>query len=102
MINIRTLRKIENNGGLTLRRGRIINYKSGYQVATEGVTTTNIAEVRSLIIAYDGNCGLWLCDGIWYIDKCHRVTTKREALEVGRTHDQLSVFKWADKSLIYC
>lgn len=102
MINIRTLRKIENNGGLTLRRGRIINYKSGYQVATEGVTTTDITEVRRLIISYDGNCGLWLENGVWYIDRCHRVATKREALEVGRACKQISVFKWADKSLIYC
>lgn len=101
MINIRTLRKIENNGGLTLRNGKPIEYKSGYQVATEGVTTTNITEVRALIIAFDGNCGLWLENGVWYIDRCHRVSTKREALEVGRACKQISVFKWANKSLIY-
>ena len=102
MINIRTLKKIENNGGLTLKNGKIIEYKSGYQVATEGVTTTDINCVRALIIAFDGNCGLWLEDGIWYIDRCHRVSTKRKALEVGREHQQISIFKWANKSLIYC
>ena len=40
MINIRTLRKITNNGGLTLKNGRPITYKSGWQVATEGMETT--------------------------------------------------------------
>ena len=64
MINIRTLRKIENNGGLTLKNGKIIEYKSGYQVATEGVTTTDITKVRALMLAFNGNCGLWLEDGV--------------------------------------
>lgn len=102
MINIRTLRKIENNGGLTLKKGKIVNYKSGYQVATEGVTTTNIAEVRALMLKFDGNCGLWLENGVWYIDRCQRVSTKRDALALGRRCNQISIFKWANKSLIYC
>ncbi len=37
MINIRTLRKLGNNDGLTLKCGRPITYKTGYQVASEGV-----------------------------------------------------------------
>lgn len=102
MINIRTLRKIENNGGLTLKKGKPIAYKTGWQVATEGVTTTDINEVRSLIKVYGGNCGLWLENGIWYIDKSHRVATKKEALKVGRACNQISILKWADMSLAYC
>lgn len=102
MINIRTLKKIENNGGLTLKNGKIISYKTGYQVATEGVTTTNIYEVRALVKGYDGNCGLWLEDGVWYIDKSHREPTKKKALEVGRAHNQISIFVWKNSSLIYC
>ena len=102
MINIRTLRKIENNGGLTLKNGKIIEYKSGYQVATEGVTTTDITKVRAFMLAFGGNCGLWLEDGVWYIDHCRRVSTKRDALALGRRCKQISIFKWADKSLIYC
>ena len=102
MINIRTLRKIENNGGLTLRDGKIITYKSGYQVATEGETTTDINAVRAIMKRYNGNCGLWLENGIWYIDKSHREPTKKKALEVGRAHNQISVFVWKNSSLIYC
>ena len=102
MINIRTLRKIENNGGLTLKNGKIICYKTGYQVATEGVTTTDINAVRALVKEYDGNCGLWLEDGIWYIDRSHREATKKKALEVGRAHNQISIFVWKNSSLIYC
>ena len=102
MINIRTLRKIENNGGLTLKNGKPISYKSGWQVATEGVTTTDITKVRDLIKAYNGNCGLWLEDGIWYIDLSHRVSTKREALKIGRECNQISILKWSNMSLAYC
>lgn len=36
MINVRSIRKLTNNDGLTLRAGRIIRYKTGWQVATEG------------------------------------------------------------------
>lgn len=102
MINIRTLRKISNNGGLTLKGGKPITYKSGWQVATEGVETTDITKVRKYIKAYNGNCGLWFSDGVWYIDKSHRVSTKREAMEVGRACNQISVLKWSNMSLAYC
>ena len=36
MINIRTIRKLQENDGLTLKRGRVITYKSGWQVADYG------------------------------------------------------------------
>ena len=102
MINIRTLRKLQNNDGLTLKNGKIINYKSGYQVATEGQETSNIEAVRAMLKEYNGNCGLWFSNGVYYIDKSKRVSTKREALKIGRECNQQSVFKWADKSLVWC
>ena len=37
MINIRSILKLRNNDGLTLKAGKPITYKSGWQVATEGV-----------------------------------------------------------------
>ena len=102
MINIRTLRKIKNNGGLTLKNGKIINYKSGWQVATEGIETTDIREAMNAIKAYNGNCGIWFSGGVWYIDKSHRVNTKREAMEIGRACKQISVLRWRDMGLVYC
>ena len=35
MINIRSIRKLGNNDGLTRKMGKKVNYKSGWQVATE-------------------------------------------------------------------
>ena len=37
-----------------------------------------------------------------YIDKSRRVSTKRDALALGRACNQISILKWSDMSLIYC
>ena len=102
MINIRTLRRLTNNDGLTLKKGKIITYKSGWQVATEGIETTDINEAIKAVRAYGGDCGVWFADGVYYIDRSHRVDTKREALEVGRACKQISVLRWRDMGLVYC
>ena len=102
MITIETLTALRNNDGLTLKKYTAIIYKSGYQVATEGVETCDPAEALRAIETYNGNCGVWFSDGIYYIDKSHRVNTKHEALEVGRACNQISVLKWANMALIYC
>lgn len=103
MINIRTLRKLSNDDGLTLKNGKPITYKSGYQVATEGIETTDIRYAIMVVRkVYNGNCGIWYSNGIYYIDKSHRVSTKKEALTVGRECNQISVLKWSNMSLVYC
>ena len=102
MINIRSLKKLNNNDGLTLKNGKPVTYKSGWQVATEGVETASMTEAMKVIKAYNGNCGVWFSEGIYYIDKSHRITTKKEALEIGRACNQISILKWANMSLVYC
>lgn len=102
MINIRTIRKLANDDGLTLKGGKSIRYKSGYQVATEGIECRTAEEAIKAVRAYKGNCGIWYSEGIYYIDKSHRVSTKREALEVGRACNQISVLAWRTMGLVYC
>lgn len=102
MINIRSILKLTNNDGLTLKKGKKITYKTGYQVATEGVECHTAREAIQAVKAYGGDCGIWYSDGIYYIDKSHRVSTKREALEVGRACNQISVLRWRDMGLVYC
>ena len=102
MINIRTIKKLTNNDGLTLKNGKSITYKSGWQVATEGIEVTTAKAAIEAVRAYDGTCGIWFADGIYYIDKSQRVSTKREALEIGRACNQISILKWANMSLVYC
>jgi len=102
MINIRTLKKLQNSDGLTLKNGKPITYKTGYQVATEGKETRDMREAMQFIKEYNGTCGVWLENGIWYIDKSHRETRKCDALRIGREKKQISILKWANMSLIYC
>ena len=56
----------------------------------------------TMIKEYKGNCGVWFSEGIYYIDKSYRVSTKREAMQIGRECNQISILKWANMSLAYC
>lgn len=102
MINIRSIRKLAENDGLTLKNGKPITYKTGWQVATEGVECRTDREAINAVKAYGGNCGIWFAGGIYYIDKSHRVNTKREAMEIGRACNQISVLNWRKMTLAYC
>lgn len=102
MINIRSIKRLQNNDGLTLKNGRPVTYKSGWQVATEGVECATAREAINAVKAYNGNCGVWFSNGIYYIDKSHRESTKKKALEIGRMRNQISILKWANMSLVYC
>lgn len=102
MINIRSILKLVENDGMTLKNGNKITYKSGWQVATEGVECKTAREAMNAVKAYNGNCGVWYSEGIYYVDKSKRVSTKREAMEIGRACNQISILKWANMSLAYC
>ena len=96
------LEGLKNNDGLTLKRGRAVTYKTGWQVADHGVECTTIEAAEAAIAEMKGNCGVWLSDGIYYIDHSFRVKTKRQALAIGREHNQISILKWVNMSLVYC
>ena len=102
MINIRSILKLTENDGMTLKNGNKITYKSGWQVATEGIECKTAREAINAVKAYNGNCGVWYSEGIYYVDKSKRVSTKREAMEIGRACNQISILKWANMSLAYC
>jgi len=102
MINIRTINKLQNNDGITLKNGQIVTYKTGWQVATDGVEVSTAREAINAVKAFGGNCGVWLADGIYYVDRSKRVNTKREALAIGRACNQISIFGWVRKNLAYC
>ncbi len=102
MINIRTIRKIEENGGLTLKYGKPITYKTGWQVADYGIEAKSAEDAIKAVRQMGGNCGVWLENGIYYVDHSFRVNTKREAMEIGKAHNQISVLNWRTMGLAYC
>jgi hypothetical protein len=101
-ITVEAIKALKNNDGLTLKKFVSISYKSGWQVATEGVETSSAVEAMKVVEQYNGNCGLWYSDGVYYVDKSHRVATKREALAIGKIHNQISVLNWKTMGLVYC
>ena len=102
MINIRSILKLTENDGMTLKKGKKITYRTGYQVATEGIETPDPRSAINAVKAYGGDCGVWFSQGVYYVDKSHRVSTKREALQVGRACNQQSVLRWRDMGLVWC
>lgn len=102
MINIRTIRKLQNNDGLTLKAGKIITYKTGWQVADYGIEAATPEAAMQAVKLYNGDCGIWYADGIYYIDHSFRITTKHEALKIGRQFSQISIWGWKTKKLAYC
>ena len=102
MINIRTIKKLKEDDGLTLKKGKPIKHKTGWQVATEGVECKTPEEAIKAVKKYNGDCGIWYSKGIYYIDKSHREKTKAKALAVGRACSQISILGWRKMNLAYC
>ena len=101
--NVRTIRKLADNDGITLRDGYAVTYKTGYQVAGIGTVTTSPDMAMKLArITYGGNCGIWFYEGKYYVDPCKRISTKKEALAIGRAQNQISILKWDNMEIIYC
>lgn len=102
MINVRSIKKLQNNDGLTLKNGKIIQYKTGWQVADYGEEATTPEAAIKIVKKMGGNCGIWYADGIYYIDHSFRVSTKKQALAIGRNYNQISIWGWQYKKLAYC
>lgn len=100
-INVRTIRRIPEGGGLTLRHGKPINYSYGWQVGVYGVECHTPEEVSKVIHSGDfcKACGIWYENGIYYVDHTVHVTTKTEAIRLGRQYNQLSVYSWGRKKM---
>ena len=69
MINIRSIYKLKDNEGLTLKKGKKVVYKTGWQVATVGFEAKTARECINIVKRLSGNCGVWYSNGIYYIDK---------------------------------
>jgi len=96
------LQALKENDGLTLKGYKAIMYKTGYQIADYGTECKTIEEALKAIESMNGDCGVWHSDKTYYVDHSFRVDTKKEALTIGRKHNQISVLDWKTMKLIYC
>ena len=107
-INVRTIRNLADNEGLTLRNGKIVEYKTGRQVGIQGVeckTPEAVSELLHKGIGRKGNIGIWLSNGIYYVDISKRITTKQNALAIGKLMNQQSIYGWRPRKagqLVWC
>ena len=100
-INVRTIRNLRDNEGLTLRNGKIVQYKTGWQVGLYGGECTTPEEVSAFLhcpLGRTGNIGIWYSNGIYYIDVSVRVATKAEAIALGQKMNQQSIYGWAPRN----
>lgn len=77
------MRSLINHGGVTLRNGKEILYKSGWQVADYGVECKTAEDAAKAIENMNGNCGVWFENGVYYVDHSFRVILKRKRLKSG-------------------
>lgn len=95
------LKSLVEDGGATFKNGKAVTYKTGWQVATEGVEAATPEAALAACEGYEGNCGVWLHEGIYYIDRSQRVTRKCDAVKLGRECNQQSILKWQNMSLLF-
>lgn len=106
--NVQTIRKLANNEGATFRKGKLVEYKTGWQVATSGIEVKTAEEVSEILhspIGRKGYLGVWFSEGIYYVDFSKRVNTKTEALRIGKACNQQSIYGWAPRKkgqLVWC
>ena len=107
-INVRTIANLKNNEGLTCRYGKLVEYKTGWQVAFAGVEVNTAQEVSDILhspMGRKGYMGVWFSEGVYYVDFSRRVSTKKEALRIGKACNQQSIYGWAPRKkgqLVWC
>ena len=101
--NIQTLAAMKDLDGATLKNNKPIHYENGYQVASKSmIITRSIVLAAVTIEKNNGNCGIWLENGIYYIDYSHHIKTLEKALELGKRWKQISIYSWKESRCIYC
>ena len=107
-INVRTIRKLANNEGFTCKNGKIVEYKTGWQVGVRGVECHTAEEASVMLhkgIGCKGCVGVWFSEGIYYVDICMHITTKQDAMALGKLANQQSIYGWAPRKagqLVWC
>ena len=103
----KTIAEIIAEGGATINaEGRAVNYATGYQVSRRDVLIIAAARLRwshiKPLLAKGAFVGVWVENGVAYVDMSERVNTKAEALKLGRERNQISVWNWSKKTCVYC
>ena len=104
------LKDIKLNNGATLdKQGNPMAYAKGYQVSEKDLLIipayklTKKQLIKMLNELADGKClGVWIDGGKAYVDCSEYVSTKKQALKLGKQRKQISVWNWKAGEAIAC
>jgi hypothetical protein len=105
MITKKALKNYLKEGGATLSNtGAAVNFSRGYQVAgVAAVAVVPVSDFNAVLSAVCellntcGACdfaGLWVDDGLVYIEKSEHINSLREAMEKGIKRGERSIYDW--------
>ena len=101
---------IENNGATIDKCGKIITLKSGYQVSKKDLGRVFVSELTEQMIndiithglKRGEYAGFWIEDGYLYVDISVRISTKKQALNIGRELKQIAIWDWVHGKSVLC
>lgn len=98
MINVRTIRKMQDGDIIHLRNGEIKKYKSGYEVPHMKVeiqdADTTIKWMKRLTRIFSKNCQIQFKNGKYYVSFSDHVYTKPQAKELAKKYNSSIVYEW--------
>ena len=105
-----TLKGIKLNNGATIQKdGTLCNYAKGYQVSKNDLyvkkayklTKRELLDILNTLT--NGEClGVWIDSGLAFVDISECISTKKQALKIGKQRKQLSVYNWKTGECIAC
>ena len=107
MISKKDLKEYLRTGATLDKNGDSVNFKSGYQVGgVSEVATINknnlneiLKEVKKLLTGCPASAfvGLWVHDGVVYVEYSEHVERLSEAMQKGIDRDEFSIWDWMFK-----
>ena len=95
---------IKDKGATINSKGEMVTFKTGYQVSKRDLIKIPVRDLTASIIINNLRClsssneylGLWIEDGLAYVDISCRIATKRDAMTMGKCLNQISILRWSD------
>lgn len=104
------LKDVKLNTGATLdKQGNPVAYSRGYQVSAQDLEVMPVyrltkKHLKDILnhLADSQHLGIWIDNRKVYIDCSEHITTKREAMKLGKMRKQLSIWNWKAGEAIAC
>ena len=102
------IREAQKTGGVSFNnRMEKLTLKDGYTVSIEKILETTDQEKLECCLNRElkkhvGSCfyGIWLKDGVFYLDGNINVSGKKLAIELGKLHEQRAIYDETKKEVI--